>query len=251
MAADYKQMTIEDFKNGLYIEGMRVKNEELEILTAGAFHMFISNFERFEQIFSDGKCSFFPKDPKFGVNSCLYVNRIGKPLPNANDGIPTPLVDIALLQGKPQIAKILVEVYSAEPTDHYNKVIGKVEVYGAKPTNSYNKAIEKEATLASEEYIDKQKPRLIQAFDSALKNESKPMSGYTLFGKISEKGDQQEFKNSLKDTKSLADARDLVNKALKEQLHSRTFKSKVEAVGDKITELEQLQNGNRSSPQRK
>lgn len=223
MAADYKQVMIEDFEKGLYIQGLSVRNGKLAVLTAEGFNMLISDegIKNLGHIFREGKCSFFPDNN--GVNSCLLMRSDGFSLTFVEDGIPTPLVDIALLRGKPEIAKILVEVY------------------GANPTKDYNKFISNQAVLASQEYINTQRAQLVDIFTSTPKDESKPISAYTFFGKIV--GGQQEFEQALNRTKSLDEAKKLVDMVLEGKVLSREFKSKVEAVDAKITELEQFQNG--------
>ena len=235
MAADYKQVTIEDFKNGvLYIEGLAERDGKLAVLTAKAFHQLISDeaIKNLGQILRNGECSFFPESG--GVNICLFVDSMGNPMPDADDGLGLSLVDIALLRGKPEIAKILVEVY------------------GAKPTKDYNKFISKQAVLASQAYIATQRAQLIGIFTSTSKDESKPRSAYTFFGEISDvMGERQKFVDSLNRTQSLDDARKLVDTKLKEKILSRELRTKVEAVGAKIAELEQPRNEQRANLQRK
>ena len=226
MAADYKQVTIEDFKKGLYIQGLSVRNDKLAVLTAEGFNMLISDegIKNLGHIFREGKCSFFPDNN--GVNSCLLMKSDGFSLTFVENGIPTLLVDIALLRGKSEIAKILVEVY------------------GANPTKDYNKFISNQAVLASQEYIATQRAQLVDIFTSTPKDESKPISAYTFFGKISDAmGEQQEFEQSLNRTQSLDEAKKLVDMVLEGKVLSREFKSKVEAVDAKIAKLEQFQNG--------
>ncbi len=238
MAADYKQFTVNDVPP---IQGMDKRDGKLVISTGNAFEVFLSSSESFEQILSEGKCSFFPDE--VGVNTSLPVDGNGHFF--ARGGFVNRLVDIAISRGKLEIAKVLVEIYGAKPTERYNNAIVR-----------YNNAIEDAAIKAEElvyrTYIDTQKPQLVDAFNSTLTDESKPISAYTFFGKISDvMGERQKFVDSLNRTQSLDDARKLVDTILKEKILSRELRTKVEAVGAKITELEQPQNGQRASPQRK
>lgn len=55
--------------------------------------------------------------------------------------------------------------------------------------------------------------------------------------------EKQNFCDLLAAAVSLAGAKSLVDRILSEKLHSRTFISKVDAVKERSTELERLQQG--------
>lgn len=221
MAADCKQLTVEDF-NDRIIYGIPEKNGKLVISTPAAFESFLKYSEQWGPLLSEGKFSFFPG--MGGVNSTLSLRAPGELCLYRP---PYPLVDIAVLQQKFDIAKILVEDYGATPTERYENA-------------------------AQQYYNPIQKAELRRAFEDAVKDESQPITSYTFFGKIWDlMGEQQKFIESLNSTQSLNDAKALVERVLNQPILSRELRTKVEAVDEKITVLEQLQNGQRVSLQRK
>ncbi len=238
MAADYRQFTINDFPP---IGGMDERNGKLVISTGNAFEIFLSSSGSFEQILREGKCSFFPDER--GVNTSLPVDGHGHFFERG--GFTDRLVNIAISGGKLEIAKVLVEIYHAIPTERYNNAIVRYN-------NAIADAAIKAADLAHQTYIGTQRGQLIEVFNSTLNDESKPMSAYTFFGEISDvMGERQKFVDSLNRTQSLDDARKLVDTKLKEKILSRELRTKVEAVGAKIAELAQPRNEQRANLQRK
>jgi hypothetical protein len=239
MAADSKQFTINDFPA---IGGMDEKNGKLVISRGSAFQAFLSSSEPFDQLLREGKCSFFPDGR--GVNTELSVDHNGHLLPKP-DGLCLSLVDLAVKGKKLEVAKVLVELYGATPTDRYNIAVIRYN-------NAIVDAAIKAADLARQTYIGTQRAQLRDAFNSTLNDESKPMSAYTFFGEISDvMGERQKFVDSLNRTQSLDEARKLVDTKLKEKILSRELRTKVEAVGAKIAELAQPQNEQRVGLQRK